>query len=45
MNVSENNTFLATEKAVKQVLFQLQNLKKVWQDVLPPSNFRKAMGR
>lgn len=42
--VSEKEAFLTTERAVKQVLHQLQHLKKVWQEVLPTSNYRKAIG-
>ena len=45
LNVSEKEAFFATERAVKQVIHQLQHLKKVWQEVLPASNYRKAMGR
>lgn len=44
LNVSEKETFFATERAVKQVLHQLQHLRKVWHEILPASNYRKAIG-
>ncbi|XP_052800969.1 centromere/kinetochore protein zw10 homolog [Mya arenaria] len=44
LNVSEQATFLASEKAIKQVLHQLTHLQNVWMEVLPPSNYRKAIG-
>ncbi|WAR01953.1 ZW10-like protein [Mya arenaria] len=43
LNVSEQATFLASEKAIKQVLHQLTHLQNVWMEVLPPSNYRKAI--
>lgn len=43
-NVSEKEAFFTTERAVKQTLHQLQHLKKVWQEVLPVTNYRKAIG-
>jgi hypothetical protein len=45
LNVSEKEAFFATEKAVKQVLHQLQHLRKVWHEILPPTNYRKAIGK
>ncbi|XP_045165863.2 centromere/kinetochore protein zw10 homolog [Mercenaria mercenaria] len=44
LNVSEKDAFFATERAVKQVLHQLQHLRKVWHEILPPTNYRKAIG-
>ena len=44
LNVSEKDAFFATEKAIKQVLHQLQHLRKVWNEILPPTNYRKAIG-
>lgn len=34
----------ASEKCLKQVLHQLQHLRKLWQDVLPLSIYRRAIG-
>lgn len=44
LNVSEKDAFLTTERALKQVLHHLHHLKNVWQNVLPFSNYRKAIG-
>ncbi|KAH3885199.1 centromere/kinetochore protein zw10 homolog [Dreissena polymorpha] len=44
MSVSEPGTQAASERAVKQVLHQLQHLHNIWQTVLPPTNYRKAIG-
>ena len=43
--MSEKEAFFTTERAVKQTLHQLQHLKKVWHEVLPTSNYRKAIGK
>ncbi|KAK3591551.1 hypothetical protein CHS0354_041595 [Potamilus streckersoni] len=43
-SVSEEERFIVADKSIKQVLHQLQHLKNVWQEVLPSTNFRKAMG-
>jgi len=43
-NVSDENTFLTAEKAVKQSLAQLQHLSNVWNDILPQTIFHKSIG-
>ncbi|KAL4238190.1 Centromere/kinetochore protein zw10 [Mactra antiquata] len=43
-NVSEKEIFFTSNRAIKQVLHQLQHLRNVWQDILTPSTYRKAIG-
>ncbi|XP_041352899.1 centromere/kinetochore protein zw10 homolog [Gigantopelta aegis] len=43
-NVADNERLFAVERAIKQVLHLLNHLQNVWQDVLPISVYRKAIG-
>ncbi|OWF53385.1 centromere/kinetochore protein zw10 homolog [Mizuhopecten yessoensis] len=43
-SVSEENMYFNAERAIKQTMHQFHHLQKVWQEVLPPSVYRKAMG-
>ncbi|XP_064622438.1 centromere/kinetochore protein zw10 homolog [Lineus longissimus] len=43
-NVAESDSSESSERAVKQVLFQLSHLQNVWQEVLPETVYFKAMG-
>ena len=44
MNVSEDEVYFVAEKSIKQVLFQVQHLQQIWQEVLPGTVYRKAIG-
>ncbi|XP_071164301.1 centromere/kinetochore protein zw10 homolog isoform X2 [Mytilus edulis] len=44
VNVSDEQVYFDAEKSIKQTLFQFQHLQKVWQEVLPGSIYRKAVG-
>lgn len=44
VSVSEGSNCASAEKAVKQVLHQLGHLQKVWQEILPVSQYRKLIG-
>ncbi|XP_033735507.1 centromere/kinetochore protein zw10 homolog [Pecten maximus] len=43
-SVSEENMYFDAERAIKQTIHQFHHLQKVWQEVLPPSVYRKAIG-
>ncbi|XP_037604144.1 centromere/kinetochore protein zw10 homolog [Sebastes umbrosus] len=43
-NLDYEDNYIAASKAVRQVIHQLKQLGTVWQDVLPVSNYCKAMG-
>lgn len=45
VNVSDEQVYFDAEKSIKQTLFQFQHLQKVWQEVLPGSIYRKAVGK
>ncbi|XP_076441590.1 centromere/kinetochore protein zw10 homolog isoform X2 [Babylonia areolata] len=42
--MDEDTNYEAAEKSLKQALHQLTHLQRVWQDVLPASVYRKAIG-
>ncbi|XP_061558174.1 centromere/kinetochore protein zw10 homolog [Phycodurus eques] len=43
-NLDDADNYTAASKAVRQVIHQLKQLGKVWQDVLPVAVYCKAMG-
>ncbi|XP_069118412.1 centromere/kinetochore protein zw10 homolog [Argopecten irradians] len=43
-SVSEENIYFDAERAIKQTIHQFHHLQKVWQEVLPPTVYRKAVG-
>ncbi|XP_053703305.1 centromere/kinetochore protein zw10 homolog [Synchiropus splendidus] len=43
-NLDDEDNYIAASKAVRQIIHQLKQLGKVWQDVLPVSIYCKAMG-
>ncbi|XP_060070552.1 centromere/kinetochore protein zw10 homolog [Ylistrum balloti] len=43
-SVAEENMYFDAERAIKQTIHQFHHLQKVWQEVLPSSVYRKAIG-
>lgn len=44
VSVSEEGNHFSAERSIKQVLYKLNHLKTVWEDILPPHIYSKAMG-
>lgn len=44
VSVSEEGNHFSAERSIKQVLYKLNHLKTVWEDILPPHIYSKAIG-
>ncbi|CAI9720883.1 kinetochore zw10 homolog [Octopus vulgaris] len=44
VSISDERNRFSAERSIKQVVYKLNHLKTVWEDILPPNIYFKAMG-